>query len=77
MSIKKEFAQGADISELLSQASAAVDQVLINLWQHFIPESNPKDSASLIATGGYGRRELHPGSDIDLMILLPKSIPRN
>ncbi len=73
---KKEFAQGADISELLSQASSAVDQVLINLWQHFIPESNPKDSASLIATGGYGRRELHPGSDIDLMILLPKKHPR-
>jgi len=73
---KQDFADGADITTLLNQASNTIDEVLIQLWQHFVPNTNPKDSASLIATGGYGRGELHPGSDIDLMILLPKKYPK-
>ncbi|MCX7897916.1 MAG: [protein-PII] uridylyltransferase [Rhodocyclaceae bacterium] len=44
-----------------------VDEVLVSLWHSLEP--NP--SASLLAVGGYGRGELFPSSDVDLLILTP------
>ncbi|MBP7917975.1 MAG: nucleotidyltransferase domain-containing protein, partial [Rhodocyclaceae bacterium] len=50
----------------LAGRSQLVDQVLERLWLH---EQLP-NGAALIAVGGYGRNELYPHSDIDVLIAL-------
>ena len=51
----------------LRRLAALVDQLLINLWTHadFAPE------VCLVAVGGFGRGELFPQSDVDVLVLLP------
>jgi [protein-PII] uridylyltransferase len=65
------FEDNVDIVELVQQRSFFVDEVLQQLWQQHIPEKTP---ISLVAVGGYGRGELHPYSDIDLLVLLDESV---
>jgi len=54
---------------LLHDLCHSVDVALIELWHTL---ALPGD-ASLIAVGGYGRGELFPYSDVDVLILLPHS----
>ena len=51
---------------ILKGRSQLVDGVLVEIWKRF---SLPA-SAALVAVGGYGREELFPGSDVDLLFLL-------
>lgn len=63
--------QHADINWLVHQQAFYVDQVLQYIWHQHIVDEVP---VSLIAVGGYGRGELHPQSDVDLLILLDESV---
>ena len=51
---------------LLRNHSKLIDQYLKLIWR----QSGMPDSAGFVAVGGYGRMELFPNSDIDLLILL-------
>ena len=52
---------------LLRQHAQLIDRTVKRLWQH----AGMSADAALVATGGYGRGELYPCSDIDLLVLLP------
>lgn len=66
------FRQTLDATTLVAHRSQLIDQILFCLWQHSGFNINPSTngSISLLAVGGYGRGELQPHSDIDLLIVL-------
>ena len=64
------FTPSADADLLVRQKARFVDRVLIHCWKEFLGDSD--DGRALLAVGGYGRCELLPASDIDLLILLAK-----
>ena len=62
------FHEGRAATELVPMRAALVDALLARAWRLYLPDDSP--DIALVAVGGYGRGELHPASDIDLLILL-------
>ena len=63
--IEAAFEAGAHIDSLVTARSELVDTVLAGAWETLVDTPD----ACLVAVGGYGRGELLPHSDIDLLIL--------
>lgn len=59
------LSKGASIETLISQYCGFIDTIVVRAWQLSMPKEAP---IALIATGGYGRGELYPYSDIDLLL---------
>jgi [protein-PII] uridylyltransferase len=60
------FDANEDIDRLTRERTRAVDALVREAWSIHIGE---RDSPALFAVGGYGRGELFPHSDIDLLVL--------
>ena len=73
--IKERFLAGESVVNLVHLRAAVVDELLVFLWRRHA--NYCAGVASLIAVGGYGRGELHPSSDVDIMILLPDDLPES
>lgn len=57
-------------ARLLKNHAKCIDNLLKTIWL----QTNIHETSSLIAVGGYGRGELFPYSDVDLLILVPEEI---
>lgn len=66
------FDQGEEVHNLVNESAQFADIILSYAWNRFEWD----DNICLIAVGGYGRGELHPHSDIDLLILMRRDRPQ-
>ena len=68
--IKQRFVAGEPVAHLVRLRADIVDRLLVHIWHQHTDDCTA--GVALLAVGGYGRGELHPSSDIDIMLLLPK-----
>lgn len=67
--LHEDYLNGISSERIVRQYTAFIDELICQVWRNSEIDS---DTISLIAVGGYGRAELHPYSDIDLLIATVK-----
>ena len=70
--LEARFRRGEPVAALVESRSRFVDAVLALSWRRFGLDDHAR--RALVAVGGYGRGELHPGSDVDLLILTRRAM---
>ncbi len=64
-------AGGASGAATIAARAAAIDELVTGLWRSEVErDGRLAVGVALVAVGGYGRRELFPYSDVDLLFLL-------
>jgi len=63
---------GVSSADLIKNFTWMIDELVSIVWAHYGHLAGDK-KLELVAVGGYGRGELHPKSDVDLLILLSDS----
>ncbi|WP_288395747.1 [protein-PII] uridylyltransferase [Acinetobacter soli] len=69
--IQEYYENGLSIRDVVIARSNLIDEALIFLWKH---AGLDQSRLGLFAVGGYGRKEMLPYSDVDIMILAEDEI---
>src|SRR5580700_5311276 len=70
--LQARFLAEEPVETLVHARAALIDTVLREVWRTQLGAAGL--AWALVAVGGYGRAELHPASDIDLLVLVPKAV---
>jgi len=70
--LQARFFAEEPVEVLVHARAALVDTVLREVWRAQLGADGR--AWALVAVGGYGRAELHPASDIDLLVLVPAPV---
>ena len=71
--LEKEFTT-SPVDDLVTGRATFVDALVCHAWQ--LAGLHEFKKLSLVAVGGYGRGQLQPHSDVDLLILSSRGLPR-
>ncbi len=64
--VRQTYERTGDGTAAIRRRSAVVDRILIEMWRRAF-SGNPGLNVSLLALGGYGRKDLFPYSDVDVL----------
>ncbi len=68
--IREGFAATGDGRAAVQQRTSLLDDIVRRLWKDVIaPEADGPANFTLVALGGFGRAQLFPYSDVDLLFL--------
>jgi [protein-PII] uridylyltransferase len=66
--VRQTYERTGDGTAAIRRRSAVVDRMLMEMWRRvFIAQ--PAQNAAFVALGGYGRKDLFPFSDIDVLFI--------
>jgi len=78
--IRTRHDEGATGPQVCAQITDLFDHIILDIWNDVVASLNAQSTASrlaLIAHGGYGRRDLAPYSDVDLMLVPTRGSARS
>ncbi len=67
--LRLTFERSGDGSASIRRRSTLVDKVVRQLWAELLGDQSDPASITVVATGGFGRKELFPHSDVDVLFL--------
>jgi [protein-PII] uridylyltransferase len=69
LALRQTFERTGDGSAMIRRRAISVDALFKTVWKQSLGKDFDRAGITVIATGGYGRRQLFPYSDIDLLYI--------